>query len=149
MAISKAKKTIKNYILPSVSAVAHLKRNKSLQPLRSSSTPRFICDLILEEVPLTLVDVSYKALNELQNYLKCNNHFQWQYNQIITCIKGLENISKLRAYRRYKPSLSIKQDPRAWWYYGISCLYPWGQPAICRARPTWESCLKRARQNVK
>lgn len=53
----KAKKSTKNYIIPSVSAQAHIKRNRSTQPLRSS-TPRIICDLILEEVLLTLVDVS-------------------------------------------------------------------------------------------
>lgn len=46
-----------HYIMPSVSAQAHVKRNRSTQPLRSS-TPRIVCDLILEEVPLTLCDVS-------------------------------------------------------------------------------------------
>lgn len=58
MGSSKARKTIKDYIVPTVSAVAHLKHNKSIQPLRASSTPRIACDLILEDVPLTLVDVS-------------------------------------------------------------------------------------------
>lgn len=57
ISIFKLKKHIKNYILPCVSAQAHLKRNCSTQPLRSS-TPRIVCDLILEEVHLTLVDVS-------------------------------------------------------------------------------------------
>uniref|UniRef100_A0AAR5PHD2 UBA domain-containing protein n=1 Tax=Dendroctonus ponderosae TaxID=77166 RepID=A0AAR5PHD2_DENPD len=128
MGSSKARKTIKDYIVPTVSAVAHLKRNKSIQPLRSSSTPRIECDLILEDVPLTLVD--------------------WQYNQIVTCINGLENISKLRAYRQYKPWNSVKEDPRTWWYYAISCLYPGGQPNLCRSRMTWEKCLLRAQQNV-
>ncbi|XP_066151224.1 intermembrane lipid transfer protein Vps13D isoform X2 [Euwallacea fornicatus] len=117
-----------HYIVPPVSAVAHLKRNKSSQALHSDLTPRNICDLILEAVPLSLVD--------------------WQYNQIVNCTKGLENISKLRAYRRYKPCSSPKEDSRAWWYYAISCFYPGGQPSLCRAQPTWKSCLKRARENV-
>lgn len=58
---TKAKKSIKDYVLPSVSAQAHLKRNCSTQPLRSSA-PRIVCDLILEDVPLTLVDVRFAAL---------------------------------------------------------------------------------------
>lgn len=64
MSTSKAKKTITNYIVPSVSAQTHLKRNRSTQPLRSSSTPRIICDLILEDVPLTLADVSRDIFRE-------------------------------------------------------------------------------------
>lgn len=57
ISLIKLKKHIKNYILPSVSAQAHLKRNCSTQPLRSS-TPRIACDLMLKEVHLTLIDVS-------------------------------------------------------------------------------------------
>lgn len=33
--------------------------------------------------------------------------------------------------------------------YAISCFYPGRQPAICRPKPTWESCLQRAKENVK
>ncbi|KAJ8945035.1 hypothetical protein NQ318_019029 [Aromia moschata] len=128
MCPNKAKKNIKNCIVPSVSAQAHLKRNRSTQPLRSS-TPRIICDLILEEVPLTLVD--------------------WQYNQIVTCVRGLDDIARLRSYRRFKPSLSVKEDPKAWWLYAISCFYPGRQPEICRPKPTWETCLQKARENVR
>ncbi|KAJ8964860.1 hypothetical protein NQ314_004578 [Rhamnusium bicolor] len=128
MCPNRTKKHTKNYIVPSVSAQAHIKRNRSTQPLRSS-TPRIVCDLLLEEVPLTLVD--------------------WQYNQIVTCVRGLDDIARLRNYRQYKPSLSIKEDAKAWWLYAISCFYPGKQPAICRPKPTWESCLQRARDNVK
>lgn len=56
MCPTRTKKDTKNYIVPSVSAQAHLKRNRSTQPLRSS-VPRIVCDLILEEVPLSLIDV--------------------------------------------------------------------------------------------
>ncbi|KAL1513260.1 hypothetical protein ABEB36_002689 [Hypothenemus hampei] len=128
MNINKAKKTIQDYILPPVSAVAHLKRNKSTQPLRSSATPRILCDLLLEQVSITLVD--------------------WQYNQMVVCIKGLDNITRLRAYRRYKPRLRVKEDPRAWWLYAISCLYPGGQPAVCKTKCTWDICQAKAKQNV-
>ncbi|KAJ8974057.1 hypothetical protein NQ317_002303 [Molorchus minor] len=102
MSPNQTRRSTKNYIVPSVSAQAHLKRNRSTQPLRSN-TPRIVSDLILEEVLLTLVD--------------------WQYNQIVTCVRGLDHIARLRSYRR--------------------------QPAICKPRATWESCLQKARENVK
>jgi vacuolar protein sorting-associated protein 13D len=129
MSPNQTTKQIRHYILAPVSAMAHVKRNRSEQPLRSSDTPRLVCDLILDEVPLILVD--------------------WQYDQIVKCVKGLDNIDRLRSHRRYKPACTVKEDPRAWWFYAISCLYPGGQPAICRPRPTLESCLLRANQNVK
>lgn len=52
-------KNLKNFILPPVSAQAHIKNNHSEQPLRSTDTPRFACDLVLHDVPITLIDVSY------------------------------------------------------------------------------------------
>jgi hypothetical protein len=48
------------FLLSPVSAQAHVKRNRSEKPLRSRTQPRIICDLHLEEVPLSLTDVSYK-----------------------------------------------------------------------------------------
>ncbi|CAH1990127.1 unnamed protein product [Acanthoscelides obtectus] len=128
MSPGKIKKTTKNYIVPSVSVQAHLKRNRSTHPLRST-TPRIVCDLIVEEVALSLID--------------------WQYDQIVSCVRGLDDIARLRSYRRFKPSSSVKQDPKAWWLYAISNFYPGGQPNVCRPRPTWENCIRRARQNVK
>ncbi|CAG9832775.1 unnamed protein product [Diabrotica balteata] len=129
MSRNKLEKTTRNYVLPAVSAQAHLKRNRSAEPLRSSM-PRYVCDLLLEEVHLSLVD--------------------WQYNQIVNCIHGLQDINRLRKYRRYKPMLPVKHDARAWWFYAISCFYPTGkQPSICKPKPTWESCLKKARENVR
>ncbi|XP_074028701.1 vacuolar protein sorting 13D [Leptinotarsa decemlineata] len=125
---SKFEKNLRDYIIPSVSAQAHLKRNRSSQPLRSSA-PRIGSDLLLEEVNLILND--------------------WQYNQIVTIIRGLENTEKLRKYHLYKPILPIKEDARAWWLYAISCSCPDKQPNICRPKPTWESCLKKAKENVK
>lgn len=51
-------KTVKNYLIPPVSAQAHMKRNRSEKPLRSQDTPRIVCDLILKEVPIILLEVS-------------------------------------------------------------------------------------------
>lgn len=58
MSPNQTSKQVKNYILAPVSAQARVKRNRSEQPLRSSDTPRLVCDLLLEEVPLILIDVS-------------------------------------------------------------------------------------------
>lgn len=65
MAPTQATSDNQHYILMPVSAQAHIKRNRSEQPLRSSDTPRIVCDLHLEEVPLFLVDVSTNT--ELKN----------------------------------------------------------------------------------
>lgn len=67
---------------------------------------------------------------------------------MVKCIKGLDDVNRLRIYRYYRPTCTVAEDPRAWWLYAISCLYPGKQPAICRPRPTWESSLQRAKENV-
>ncbi|XP_045474860.1 vacuolar protein sorting-associated protein 13D isoform X2 [Harmonia axyridis] len=121
-------KNIKNFILPPVSTQAHIKNNHSEQPLRSTDTPRFACDLVLDDVPITLID--------------------WQYDQVVKCIQGLDDLAKYRRYRIYQPSKTVKEDPRSWWIYAINCLYPGGPPRICKPKPTWESCLNIARENV-
>lgn len=51
------------YIMKPVSAQARIKRDRNEQPLRLKSTPRITSDLCLEEVSLSLADVSTKFLN--------------------------------------------------------------------------------------
>lgn len=46
------------YLVSPVSAQAHLKRDRSETPLRTRSRPRLVCELVLNEVQLTLNDVS-------------------------------------------------------------------------------------------
>lgn len=46
------------YIISPVSAQARFKRDRSEMPLRTRSRPRLTCDLVLNEVQLTLNDVS-------------------------------------------------------------------------------------------
>lgn len=46
------------YIVSPVSATAKFKRDRSEMPLRTRSRPRLTCDLVLNEVQLTLSDVS-------------------------------------------------------------------------------------------
>ncbi len=56
-AISKCK-MLHQFVVSPVCAQAHLKRDRSETPLRTRSRPRLVCDLILNEVQLTLDDVS-------------------------------------------------------------------------------------------
>ncbi|KAK5644974.1 hypothetical protein RI129_006274 [Pyrocoelia pectoralis] len=119
---------VDHYIIPPVSAEAHLKKNRSERPLRSSDTPRIVCNLNLHEVSLVLRDK--------------------QYEQLIKCSKGLQDIIQLRSYRHYRPLCKVKDDAKAWWIYAINCQSPEQQPSICKPRPTWESCLEFAKQNV-
>lgn len=58
MGVNQNGKYNKQYILAPVSAQAQLKRNRSEAPLKSGDSPRIVCDLCLEEVPLVLIDVS-------------------------------------------------------------------------------------------
>lgn len=46
------------FLVAPVSACARLQRNRNELPLRSAATPRIVCDLNLDQVPLKLVDVS-------------------------------------------------------------------------------------------
>lgn len=46
------------FVISPVSAVAHLQRERSEQPLRSHTRPRLNCQLSLDEVPLILTNVS-------------------------------------------------------------------------------------------
>lgn len=142
MASTQNAKFAKHYVVSPVSAKAQIKRNRSELPLKSDS-PRIVCDLQLDDVPITILD--------------------WQYDQTVNCLRGLTIISTLRAYRRLRPTFPISQDARAWWLYAISCQHidpntSSGSadididnielPGLCRQRPTWDSCLKRARQMV-
>lgn len=64
------------------------------------------------------------------------------------CFRGLDVVSRLRSYRRYKPSTPVRDDPTAWWFYAVSVFYPGGQPEICRPKPTWDTAQRMARENV-
>lgn len=46
------------YIINPISAKAQLKRDRSETPLRTRSRPRLVCDLIWDEIKITLSDVS-------------------------------------------------------------------------------------------
>ncbi|KAJ6645642.1 Vacuolar protein sorting-associated protein 13D [Pseudolycoriella hygida] len=89
------------FVISPVCAQAHLKRDRSETPLRTRSRPRLVCDLILNEVQLTLND--------------------WQYSQMVACIRGLDDIAKYRRFKLLRPLHSVHQGPKAWWLYALQC----------------------------
>jgi hypothetical protein len=62
------------FVLSPVSARAYIKRNRSEQPLRSRTQPRIVCELHLEEVPLSLTDVSSSVCSN-RIILNSTRHF--------------------------------------------------------------------------
>ncbi|KAK0083635.1 hypothetical protein PV325_008476 [Microctonus aethiopoides] len=125
MAMSESKNIKWKYILSPVSARAHIKRNRSEKPLRSVLRPRIVLDLQLDQVPLSLTDV--------------------QYEQIVKCIKQLEDIDRCRHQRRCRPLRSILEAPRQWWKYGARCHL--GKDAL-KPKMSWDDILQRAHDNV-
>ncbi|XP_057336557.1 intermembrane lipid transfer protein Vps13D isoform X1 [Microplitis mediator] len=113
------------YVLSPVSAKAHIKRDRSEKPLRSVLQPRIVVNLQLDQVPLSLTDV--------------------QYEQMVQCIRELENIDHRRRQRRCRPSVSIANSPRDWWKYAARCHL--GKDSL-KPRMTWEDVLQRGRDNI-
>lgn len=101
-ALQKCKSSwIHNFIINPVSAQARLKRDRSEIPLRTRSRPRLVCDLILNEVSLCISD--------------------WQYNQLVECFKGLDDIAKYRRFRLLRPKHPVNQGVKNWWLYAVRC----------------------------
>ncbi|XP_039294739.1 vacuolar protein sorting-associated protein 13D isoform X2 [Nilaparvata lugens] len=119
-------------LLTPVSGAAHIKRNRAEHALRSRNQPRIICDLLLEDVPITLSDK--------------------QYGQMVGCMKGLDRIERNRRYRKLRPAASVTDAPRQWWHYAVACLLcDSGAGAVRMERAgaaRLEGMLQRARDNV-
>lgn len=89
------------FIIKPVSAQAKLKRDRSETPLRTRTRPRLTCDLHWNEVSL--------SLNE------------YQYESLVNCMRGLDDVAKYKKYRLLQPSEPVKENPRAWWQYAARC----------------------------
>jgi vacuolar protein sorting-associated protein 13D len=70
---------------------------------------------------------------------------QWQYGQMVGCVKGLHVIEKCCCYRKWRPDVSVHEDVRAWWLYAARCLIGGWQHS---SPGSWETALQRARDNV-
>lgn len=89
------------YVISPVTAQAKLKRDRSENPLRTRNRPRLVCDLVVNDMALTLVD--------------------WQYNQMVASVRGLDDIAKHRRFRLLRPQESVKDSPKSWWLYACRC----------------------------
>ncbi|CAD1471583.1 unnamed protein product, partial [Heterotrigona itama] len=125
IAMSEPKNIIKNHILLPVNARAHIKRDRSERPLRSTNKPRMIVDLLLDDVPLCLTDV--------------------QYDQIIKCIRGLKDIERRKQQRSCRPVISVSAAPKEWWKYAARCHL--GKDAL-KPKPSWGDIFQRGKENI-
>lgn len=94
-------KTNHEFIMKPVSANAKLKRDRSETPLRTRSRPRLTCDLVWNEVAL--------SLNE------------YQYESLVNGVRGLDDVAKFKKYRLLQPNVPVKENPKAWWRYAARC----------------------------
>jgi vacuolar protein sorting-associated protein 13D len=70
---------------------------------------------------------------------------QWQYGQMVGCVKGLQVIGKCCRYRKWRPDITVRENARVWWLYAARCL----MDGWHRSSPGgWETALQRARDNV-
>ena len=76
------------FILEPTSARAKLKRNASVLPLRSRHMPRFVVDVHVEKIPLSLSEGQYKML--------------------IALMEGFERDFRQRHYRKWRPANPVK-----------------------------------------
>ncbi|XP_020712491.2 intermembrane lipid transfer protein Vps13D isoform X3 [Athalia rosae] len=125
IAMSESRKGKRKHILSPVGARAHIKRDRSERPLRSVNKPRLIVDLLLDQVPLSITD--------------------WQYDQIVKCIKQLEDIDRQKRQRRCRPNVPISEAPKEWWRYAARCHI--GRETL-RTKMLWEDIIQRGKQNV-
>uniref|UniRef100_A0A0A9WG36 Vacuolar protein sorting-associated protein 13D n=3 Tax=Lygus hesperus TaxID=30085 RepID=A0A0A9WG36_LYGHE len=114
------KKAKHDYLLSPVNAQAQIKRNRSELPLRSRVNPRIVCNLTLDEVPLSLTD--------------------WQYDEMVGCKRGLRSIQRRHGHLRSRPKCAVKENPMAWWVYAMR--------RLVKPQPTWESTCQKAKENV-
>ena len=100
MAIFPGKYSTNEFILSPVSASATIKRNCSERPLNSRKTPRFICDLQLNSIPLEISDRQYQCA--------------------MSGARSIHQLNKNRKYWRWRPICSVHSNCRVWWQYAIT-----------------------------
>ncbi|KAL7019068.1 hypothetical protein ACKWTF_011000 [Chironomus riparius] len=99
--IERIKAKSHEYIIKPVSAQAKFKRDRSETPLRTRNRPRLTCNLILNEISL--------SLNENQ------------YNLLVNGFRGIDDVAKYKKYRLLQPQVNVKENVRAWWIYAAKC----------------------------
>ena len=75
--MSESNNATKQSILSPVNARAHIKRDRTERPLRSINKPRIVVDLLLDEVPLSITDVS--IIDSRYNTINFYNAINYYY----------------------------------------------------------------------
>uniref|UniRef100_A0A182JQ44 UBA domain-containing protein n=1 Tax=Anopheles christyi TaxID=43041 RepID=A0A182JQ44_9DIPT len=89
------------HMISPISVRAQLRRDRSETPLRTRSRPRLVCDLIWEEIKIALSDI--------------------QYNQMMQCVRGLDDIARYRRFKLQRPTSPVCESAREWWRYAVRC----------------------------
>lgn len=124
--VNKCGKKLK-FIIEPVSSRARLLRNRDPNPLRSRSSPRFICDVTVDNFLVTLDDDQYQSMTF------------W--------MREFDKLEKSRGLvKKGRPTVAVKEDTKAWWRYAIGC-----QVEDVRKRwsgRNWEYAHRRSKDNV-
>ncbi|XP_028393538.1 vacuolar protein sorting-associated protein 13D-like [Dendronephthya gigantea] len=115
------------YILHPLSSQVKLQRNCSAVPLRDKEEPRFIIDIHLEKIAISLADVQYQNLSKLMEEFQ--RHFRSQ------------------KYRKWRPLLPKKHNAKAWWQFAGKCVLNFIEER--NKRQTWSFTITRAQTIVK
>ncbi|EAA14204.4 AGAP009780-PA, partial [Anopheles gambiae str. PEST] len=89
------------HMISPISVRSQLRRDRSETPLRTRSRPRLVCDLIWDEIRIALSDI--------------------QYNQMMQCVRGLDDIARYRRFKLQRPTASVGECARDWWRYAVRC----------------------------
>lgn len=73
---------------------------------------------------------------------------QFQYSQIVGCLKGLKRLQKSQQYQKFRPSSPVLSNARLWWQYAFHCCQ-YSRNGDMVVTRNWQQCLTRARNNVK
>eukprot|EP00003_Mantamonas_plastica_P024282 TRINITY_DN4495_c0_g1_i4.p1 TRINITY_DN4495_c0_g1~~TRINITY_DN4495_c0_g1_i4.p1 ORF type:complete len:417 (-),score=93.87 TRINITY_DN4495_c0_g1_i4:109-1275(-) len=86
------------YLLKPVDAFMRSTINRA----QTFSIPAYMMDIVVEEVAIHLGETQFEDMNYLVGYLK---HYS---------LSG--------KYRRFRPEISVKEHPRAWWMFAINAI---------------------------
>ncbi|EDO41450.1 predicted protein [Nematostella vectensis] len=90
-----------SYILESISASAKLQRNATALPLRDKN-PRFVVDVHVERIPLSLAEVQYRMGMKLMG--------------------EFERFFRQARYHKWRPKVPVKNNAKLWWQFASTCI---------------------------
>jgi len=77
-------------------------RTKARSVLETRDVPSIIADISTERISLELT--------------------QQKYQEILNVVNGTLRVEKKKQYSAFRPKQSVKENPRAWWYFTLRCI---------------------------